>query len=418
MSLLYNTGIHLYRAAASLAAVRSDKVREMLRGQKHTLATLADERRRVAPDGYDVWIHAASLGEFEQGRPLIERLRRERPELKILLTFFSPSGYRVRHNYQGADTVAYLPFDTPARVRDFLDAAAPRCAIFVKYEFWGNYLRELRRRGVPTYIISAIFRPDQVFFKPWAREFRNMLGCFTHIYVQDERSSRLLASVGVDNVTIAGDTRFDRVADIRQAACRIPVVERFVADSPFTLVAGSSWAPDEALYIPWLKANPHVRAVIAPHEFDSARLGALLAALGQSARLLSEIKTPDDLAGSERYIIVDSFGLLSSLYRYGNAAWVGGGFGTGIHNINEPAAWGIPVMFGPRHLKFKEAGDMLAQGAAFEIKNQADASAVLDSLLSDISERLAAGQAADRYIKANIGATNLIFNHIFNSSDD
>ena len=418
MSLLYNTGLYLYRTAAALAAVRSDKVKEMLRGQDHTLGALEGLRRTIAPGGYDVWIHAASLGEFEQGRPLIERIRREWPDKKILLTFFSPSGFRVRRNYEGAHTVAYLPFDTPRCVKAFLDAAQPRCAIFVKYEFWGNYLAELQSRGVPTYIISAIFRRDQIFFRKWGGLFRKMLRRFNHLYVQDDRSRQLLESIGITEVSVAGDTRFDRVADIRRCARHIPVIEKFVEGSPFTLVAGSSWGPDENLYIPWLKANGEVRAIIAPHEFDASRLQALCHRLGAGARLLSEITDADSLNGSERYIIIDSFGLLSSIYRYGSAAWVGGGFGAGIHNINEAAAWGIPVIIGPRHSKFKEASDLLEAGAAFVVKTEADAVGILDSLLNDPSLRHKAGEAAAAYIEANTGATNLIFNDIFTSSDD
>ncbi|MDE6300724.1 MAG: 3-deoxy-D-manno-octulosonic acid transferase [Muribaculaceae bacterium] len=418
MNPLYNTAIQLYRAGASLAALRSDKVREMLRGQEETLRTLEECRAAVAPEGYDVWIHAASLGEFEQGRPIIERLRRERPGISILLTFFSPSGYRVRRDYKGADTVAYLPMDTRANVRRFLDAAAPRCAIFIKYEFWGNFLTELQRRAIPTYIISAIFRPSQVFFKPWGGLFRRMLRCFDHIYVQDARSARLLKDIGIDKVTVAGDTRFDRVADICRAAREVPVIERFSSGAPFTLVAGSSWPADEALYISWLKAHPDVRAIIAPHEFDDSRLRTLRRNLGPQARLLSEVASPDDLDGSERYIIVDSFGLLSSLYRYGTAAWVGGGFGAGIHNINEAAAWGIPVIFGPRHEKFKEASDLLANDAATQVNSQRDTTKALDSLLQSADARNSAGQAARQYIDANIGATDIIFNDIFPSSDD
>lgn len=413
MNPLYNTAIYLYKATARLAAIRSPKVKEMLAGQAVTLRTLSDTRRRVAPGGYDLWIHAASLGEFEQGRPLMERLRREHPEKKILLTFFSPSGYRVRHNYAGADTVAYLPFDTPAAVEAFLDAASPRMAVFVKYEFWGNYLEKLRRRAVPTYIISAIFRPRQRFFRRGGGIFRRMLGNFTHIYVQDERSRRLLESVGVNNVTVAGDTRFDRVTDIRAAAKDVPVVAAFVKDAPFTLIAGSSWQPDEDLYIPWLKSHPAVKAVIAPHEFDGARLKHLKSRLGDGARLLSEIKSGADLRGDETAIIVDCFGLLSSLYRYGTAAWVGGGFGAGLHNINEAAVYGIPVVFGPNNSKFKEAADLKTCGGGFEVTDATSAAAVLDRFLADSDALSAAGRAAGDYIGANIGATDKIYPDLF-----
>jgi len=413
MNPLYNAAIHLYGAAARLAALRSPKVKEMLAGQEVTLLTLADERRRVAPDGYDLWLHAASLGEFEQGRPLMERLRREHPDMKILLTFFSPSGYRVRCNYAGADTVAYLPFDTPGRVGRFLDAAAPKMAVFVKYEFWGNYLEQLHARAIPTYIISAIFRSGQRFFRSGGGTFRRMLGNFTHIYVQDEGSHKLLAGIGIDNVTVAGDTRFDRVTDIQRYAKNVPVVAKFVENSPFTLVAGSSWAPDEDLYIPWLKAHPEVKAIIAPHEFDDCRIKRLMARLGSGARRLSELKSPDDLRGDETAIIVDCFGLLSSLYRYGSIAWVGGGFGAGLHNINEAAVYGIPVVFGPNNRKFKEASDMQKCGGAFEVTGSDSAIAALDSLLGNKEALDEAGRAAGEYIRANIGATDKIYPDLF-----
>ncbi|MDE6287920.1 MAG: 3-deoxy-D-manno-octulosonic acid transferase, partial [Muribaculaceae bacterium] len=399
MNPLYNAGIALFKGALSLAALRSPKIKEMRRGQRETLGDLEATRHRVAPEGFDLWFHAASLGEFEQGRPLMERLKREHPDLKILLTFFSPSGYRVRHNYPGADAVFYLPLDTPAEVRAFLDAAAPRRAFFIKYEFWGNYLAELRRRGIPTYIISAIFRPGQRFFRRGGGVFRRMLTCFDHLYVQDENSRRLLASIGIDKVTVAGDTRFDRVTDIRKAARELPApLATFIAGSHFTIVAGSSWEPDEDILFPWLEKHPEARLVIAPHEFDERRLARMLERLGKNARLLSQLKTPEDLPADCRAVIVDSFGLLSSLYRVASVAIIGGGFGSGIHNINEAAVYGIPVIFGPRHEKFKEASDLITAGGAFEVKDAASLAAVLDLLAADPHARDKAGRAAGDYI--------------------
>lgn len=415
MNPLYNLGIDIYRRAASLAARRSPKVREMLDGQKAALASLAESRHSVAPKGYDLWIHAASLGEFEQGRPFIERFRKRFPDKKILLSFFSPSGYRVRHSYNMVDTVVYLPFDTPTYASAFIDAAAPHMAVFIKYEFWGNYLQQLHLRGIPTYIISAIFRPSQRFFRPGGAIFRRMLGWFTKLYVQDSRSHDLLAGIGIDNVDVTGDTRFDRVTDIMEAAHEVPVISRFTSTAGFTLIVGSSWLPDEHIYIPWLKAHPDVKAVIAPHEFDSHRLHTLRQQLGSGTRLLSEISTPDDLKGDERYIIIDCFGLLSSIYRYGSAAYVGGGFGAGIHNINEAAVYGIPVIFGPKHDKFKEAADLIACGGGFAINKPDEAHDLLDRLLTDDTYRAAAGTAAGNYISSNIGATDAIFNDIFNN---
>jgi len=412
MNPLYNAGIALYDLGIALASVRSAKVAHMRAGRRRTLDTLAATRAAVAPDGFDVWIHAASLGEFEQGRPVIERIRRECPDMKILLTFFSPSGYEVRHDYPLADAVEYLPADSPAKVRRFLDAAAPRRAIFIKYEFWGNYLGELRRRGIPTYIISSIFRPAQRFFRAGGGMFRDMLRCFTHIFVQDEDSRRLLAAVGINGVTVAGDTRFDRVTDILRAARPVPELEAWTSGAPFTFIAGSSWEPDEDVYVPWLDAHPGVRAIVAPHEFDAARLEALRRRLGPAC-LLSEAKAAGAVPAGCRAVIIDSFGLLSSVYRLADMAYVGGGFGAGIHNINEAAVYGIPVLFGPRHHKFKEAADLIAAGGAFEIADRSSFATAASRLHDDQAARAAAGAAAGDYIRRSTGASDIIFDYIF-----
>ena len=416
MNPLYNAGIALFGGALRLASKRSAKISEMLRGQRETLASLARIRRDVAPEGFDVWFHAASLGEFEQGRPLMERLRREHPQMKILLSFFSPSGYRVRRDYAGADAVVYLPLDTPANVRAFIDAAAPRKAFFIKYEFWGNYLSELHRRGIPTYIISAIFRPGQRFFRPAGGMWRRMLECFDHLYVQDEASRRLLAGIGIDRVTVAGDTRFDRVTDIMNTHKPLPAaVAELAEDQPFTLVCGSTWPPDENMIIPWFRKFPQTRLILAPHEFDSERIAHLLERLGPEARSLSSLPAGEPLPEGCRALVIDSFGLLSSLYAVAAVAYVGGGFGTGIHNINEAAVYGVPVVFGPKYQKFREAFDLIAAGAAFSVADKAAFDSVMDRLLDDQGAREAAGKAAAGYIARSIGATDIIFNDIFTS---
>lgn len=415
MGLIYNSAIGAYALGARLASVSSPKVKTMLNGQKESLASL--ERESAVPGfrGYDVWFHAASLGEFEQARPLIERLRREQPETTILLTFFSPSGYEVRKNYDKVDRVAYLPFDRPALVRRFLDAVRPGIAVFVKYEFWGNYLGELKARNIPTYIIDAIFRKDQVFFKPWGGVFRDMLGDFTHLFVQDENSRKLLSSVGVDNVTVAGDTRFDRVTDIMASTVELPGIEKWLKQSPFTLIAGSSWQPDEERYIPWLNSNPDVKAIIAPHEFDGERIEILRKRLAGRTACVSECRSGGDIMVPDdaRVLIVDCFGLLSSLYRFGDVAIVGGGFGTGIHNINEAAVYGMPVAFGPKHQKFKEAADLLGAGGAFEYTSADDIGAFLTMMKTDRAALDKAGEAAGGYIRKNLGASDRIYPAIF-----
>lgn len=412
MNQLYNTGITLYSLAARAASLRSAKVHKMIRGQRRAIETL---RRRLGSRPGCIWFHASSLGEFEQGRPLIERLRREHPEKPILLSFFSPSGFEVRKNYPFVDAVVYLPFDTPKRVRKFLDAARPSMAVFIKYEFWGNYLSNLKSRNIPTYIISSIFRPTQVFFKPWGGIFRNMLECFNRIYVQDEDSRRLLDSIGVKHVAVAGDTRFDRVTDIMNSTFDIESVRNFTSRGKFTLIAGSSWEADEDIYIPWLNAHrTSTQAIIAPHEFDAPRLKVLLDKFKGEAMLLSEYeKLSEKSTENIRAIIVDSFGKLSSIYRYGDIAYIGGGFGAGIHNINEAAVYGIPVVFGPKHEKFKEARDLVHNQGAFCIRNQEECNKVLNNLLDCTALRTEAGQIAGAYIKQNIGATDRIYNDIF-----
>ncbi len=421
MNQLYNTGIKLYELAARAAALRSVKVHKMIRGQRRTFDTL---RRRLGNRPGCIWFHASSLGEFEQGRPMIERLRREHPEKPILLSFFSPSGFEVRKNYPFVDAVVYLPFDTPKRVRRFLDAARPSMAIFIKYEFWGNYLHELRRRGIPTYIISSIFRPGQRFFRSIGGMFRKMLRCFDRLYVQDERSRRLLKVIGVENVTVAGDTRFDRVTDVMRSTVDIPGFPGFGEQFPLRFIAGSSWEADEDVYAPWLNSHENVAFIIAPHEFNETRLEALRNRFNAPVVLLSEwtreIKRANlpngqipDYLKSVRGIIIDSFGKLSSLYRYADMAYIGGGFGAGIHNLNEAAVYGIPVIFGPNHVKFKEAADLLACGGGLSIATKDEFNSTLDALTSSKASMKQSGEAAAKYIHDHLGATDIIYRDLF-----
>lgn len=416
MNPLYNTGLQLYRLGARIAASRSPKIKKMVDGQSRVFSYLSG---LIRPGERWIWIHAASLGEFEQGRPLIEMIKEREPEAKILLTFFSPSGYEVRKDYDRVNAVCYLPFDTPALSRRFLDAVNPSMAIFIKYEFWGNYLTELRRRAIPTYLVSAIFRRNQPFFKWWGGWFRDMLHCFTQIYVQDRHSVELLASIGIKDVRITGDTRLDRVSDIKNKPLKTPSLNAFTAGSHLTFIAGSSWEPDEDIYIPWLNSHPEVKAIIAPHEFDPARLARLKERVDGRALFLSEWSAHLDRGGDVaeladvRAVIVDCFGQLSSLYRLGDIAYIGGGFGKGIHNINEAAVYGIPVVFGPHHAKFKEATDLIRVGGAFSAPDAPGITLALDRLLADSDARGAAGKAASSYIASHIGATAHIFNDIF-----
>lgn len=405
----YNTGIRCYRAAVAIASLRNRKARLMRRGHRKVWGIL-DEKLRKG-EKY-VWIHTSSLGEFEQGRPLIEMIKRERPDLKVVLSFFSPSGYEVRKNFPLADAVVYLPFDTPANVRRFLDMVNPVAAVFVKYEFWRNYLLELRRRGVPTYLISAVFRPKQLFFRPGGEWYRNLLFCFKEIYVQNLGSRLLLDGIGVSHVKVAGDTRFDRVTDIMRGSRDLPLLERFCRDSSFVFMAGSSWQADEAVYAEWLQNNPGVKAVIAPHEFDAARVEKLKRLFGSAVAWTEAEKDPSLLEG-KRVLVMDCFGLLSSAYRYATVAYIGGGFGAGIHNLNEAAVYGIPVLFGPNNRKFIEAKELMQCGGGFEVSDSAELGDRMNKLLGDKVMLASAGDAARAYIESKLGATEKIFGDIF-----
>lgn len=410
MNLLYTFGIRLYSLGARIARLRSVKARKMIAGQQESISRI---KEALGDGGCDLWIHAASLGEFEQGRPLIERLRREYPDAKILLTFFSPSGFEVRKNYDKVDAVAYLPFDTPERVADFLDAASPRMAIMVKYEIWGNYLNELSRRSIPTYLISAVFRPGQIYFK-W-KKMGDFLRRFTHIFVQDKESASLVTSLN-PSVSVAGDTRFDRVTDVMKTTFSIPALEDFREADSLTLIVGSSWPADEQYYIPWyLSHRDKVKLIIAPHEFDDQRLQRLLASFtAGEAALLSEFeKWSAEKRKEVRVVIVDSFGKLSSIYRYGSFAYVGGGFGAGIHNINEAAVYGLPVVFGPRNEKFIEARELAACGGGFPVASAEEMSTVLSSLVDQPELLASASESAASYIKSKIGATDIIYDRLF-----
>lgn len=408
MNFLYNTGIKAYKLAVKIVSPWNRKAKLMLDGQARTFDYLSE---KVDPQAGYIWMHVSSLGEFEQGRPLIEKIKAEHPEQRILLTFFSSSGYEVRKNYDKVDAVCYLPFDTPGNVRRFLDRVRPSMAIFVKYEFWGNYLRELKRRQVPTYIISSIFRPGQIFFRPWGGEFRKMLGCFTHLYVQNEQSRQLLAGIGINQVTVAGDTRFDRVAHVRDQAKSFPVIEAMTRNCPFTLVMGSSWPADEDVVLPYFNSHPNMKLIIAPHEFDDERLQALLGRIERPAALYTT--TDEMLAGQLDCLVINCFGILSSVYRYGQMAYVGGGFGSGIHNVNEAAVYGIPVAFGPKFEKFVEASDLIACEGGFTVSSAQEFEAVMNRLTASQQALRHSSEEAGKYIQSHLGATDLIYRDLF-----
>ena len=318
---MYNIVISLYLCGVAIASIFNEKVRKMWRGERQAIRTI---KEKMDPNAQYVWFHAASLGEFEQGRPLMEQLRREHPEYKILLTFFSPSGYEVRKNYEGADIITYLPLDTITNARRFLRTIRPVMAFFIKYEFWYNYLHILRHRGIPVYSVSSIFRPGQVFFRWYGKQYSRVLKCFTHFFVQNEVSRELLSTIGIDNVTVVGDTRFDRVLQIKAAAKQLPIVEQFKGNSK-CFIAGSSWQPDEEIFISWFKNHQDRKLIIAPHVIAEDHLQQIEKMLGDRKVVRYTKATVDSVVDAE-VLIVDCFGLLSSIYHYADVTYVGGGF--------------------------------------------------------------------------------------------
>ena len=361
--MLYDLAIGIYDLLVHLAAPFSRKPRKMMKGHWVVYELL---RQQLEKDVRYIWFHAASLGEFEQGRPLIEKIRAKYPDYGILLTFFSPSGYEVRKNYRGADVVCYLPFDKPRNVKKFLDIANPCMAFFIKYEFWKNYLDELHKRRIPVYSVSSIFRRGQVFFKWYGGTYRHVLRNFDHLFVQNERSKRYLSKIGINRVTVVGDTRFDRVLQIREEAKELPLVKLF-KNNTMTFVAGSSWQPDEDLFIEYFNNHPEVKLIIAPHVIDENHLVEIIRKLKRPYVRYTRADEKNVLKAD--CLIIDCFGLLSSIYRYGEIAYIGGGFGVGIHNTLEAAVYGIPVIFGPKYQKFMEAIQLLEAQGAFSIKN-------------------------------------------------
>ena len=384
------------------------KARKLVQGQSRSLA---DVREWVATlDGRKVvWVHVASVGEFEQARPILERLRREQPQRRVLLTFFSPSGYELRKDYPLVDKVAYLPFATRRNAKKWLSMLPLEMAVFVKYEFWPAYLKMLKKYKVATYLISAIFRPGQLFFMPWGGGYRKLLHCFDHIFVQDQNSAALLQKYGVHHVTVAGDTRFDRVVEVKNAAKDLPIVESFVADAERVIIAGSSWQKDEQFLARYMAEREGVKLVLVPHEIDAKHLHEIFQYFdGRFVRYTEA--TPMSLDKC-RVLLVDTIGVLSSIYRYGHVAYIGGGFGVSIHNTLEAAVYGMPVVFGPTWKKFREAHGLLAAGAAITVKNYREFAAALDTAFATQTEM---GMAAARYVDGECGATETIYNEIFN----
>ena len=403
---LYNVAIYFYMLGVAIASLFSDKVRKMWHGQRQTPRIL---KEKVKPDVSYIWFHASSLGEFEQGRPLIERIRSEYPEYKILLTFFSPSGYEVRKNYEQADIICYLPLDTKANATHFLRTVRPAMAFFIKYDFWLNYLYILKQQGIPVYSVSSIFRPGQIFFRWYARPYSYVLKCFTHLFVQNEVSVELLRQIGIENSTIVGDTRFDRVLQIKQQAKQLPIAEAFKGDGK-VIVAGSSWQPDEDVLIRYINNNPDWKLIIAPHVINEEHLQQIEQKLARSVVRYTKT-TPED-AAKAGCLIVDCFGLLSSIYHYGEIAYVGGGFGVGIHNVLEAAVWSMPVIFGPNNQKFQEAQGLKRAGGGFEFETYEEFHEIITRLINDSQYLEQAGVKAGKFVSSMTGATEMIIKAI------
>lgn len=418
--MIYNIVIYFVLWGIAIASLFNEKVRKMWRGEREAFKIL---KQKVDPNAKYIWFHAASLGEFEQGRPLMERIRKDYPQYKILLTFYSPSGYEVRKNYEGADIICYMPVDTRLNAIRFLRLVRPVMAFFIKYEFWSNFLHILKHRNIPTYSVSSIFREDQVFFKWYGRNYAGVLKCFTRFFVQNEESKRLLEGIGITAVDVVGDTRFDRVLQIKEAAKQLPICEAFrtgvassqSADVPHhdfkVFVAGSSWPPDENIFIPFFNEHKDWRLLIAPHVIAEEHLKLILSLI-KGKKVVRYTQTAPEEAAEADVLIIDCFGLLSSMYNYGDVAYIGGGFGVGIHNTLEAAVWNMPVIFGPNNKKFQEAQGLLKSGGGFEINTYDDFSSLMGSLMNDETFLKQAGDKAGAFVAHLAGATDKVLANV------
>ncbi len=407
MTFIYNIGIYFYSVLIRLSAPFNTKAKLLSDGRKDTLKQL----KKLSIEGSVVWIHAASLGEFEQGRPIIEAIKKKNPAYKVVLTFFSPSGFEVRKNYNLADYVFYLPSDSRRNARKFIKAINPELVFFVKYEFWHHYLNELKAKEIPVYGVSMIFRAQQAFFKWYGGWFRQMLHCFSKFYVQDEMSAELLKSAGLNNYVVAGDTRFDRVRDIARASVEVDLVNRFVGDCNKVIVAGSTWAPDEDLLLQYLHGvGKDVKLVIAPHEIHEDHICQIIEKLKVP---FCRYTQPSDEVEQCRVMIIDIIGMLSGIYKYGQVAYIGGGFGVGIHNTLEAATYGMPVIFGPNYKKFKEARDLIALGGGFSVSKADEFVESVERMWSNEETLKEASHKAGQYVNQMCGATRLIMEEVF-----
>lgn len=409
---MYNIIMYIIQLGVAIGSIFNDKLRKMWQGERDAVQTL---RKKVDPDADYIWFHAASLGEFEQGRPLMEQIKKSYPQYKILLTFFSPSGYEVRKNYEGADIITYLPIDTVGNARQFLRTVRPVMAFFIKYEFWYNYLHILQYRGIPAYSVSSIFRPDQVFFKWYGRGYGRVLKCFTRFFVQNEESKKLLELIGIHDTMVVGDTRFDRVLQIKEASKQLPIVERFVKGTPEdpkkVFVAGSSWQPDEEIFLKYFNNHRDWKLIVAPHVIGEDHLKFIFSLIKDKKVVRYTQATEDNVADAD-VLIIDCFGLLSSVYHYGDVAYVGGGFGVGIHNVLEAAVWGMPVLFGPNNKHFAEAQGLLQSGGGIEIEDYETFSLIMSQLSDGSAYYDTCGQEAGAFVQSLAGATKKVLSSV------
>ena len=403
MTFVYSLLLALYNFAVFIASFFNKKAKSWIDGRKNILDRL---KQAVGNDPNIVWFHSASLGEFEQGRPVIEELKSRNPNVKILVTFFSPSGYEIRKNYALSDYVFYLPVDFKYNTERFLDIVKPSAVYFIKYEFWHNYLKSIHARKIPVYCFSANFRPNQAFFQWYGAWYKQVLFCFKHIFVQNEQSKQLLHSIGLNNVTVTGDTRFDRVFQIASQTKVLPVVADFKNNKPI-VIAGSTWPADEVNLVRFInECSADWKFIIAPHEIHELNIEQLL--LGINKKVLRYSKAADQLPENFDVLIIDNIGMLSSIYQYGNCAYIGGGFGKGIHNILEAATFGLPIAFGPKYQKFQEAVDLISNGGAFNIGNYDSLKSLLNNLMANQSHLSKASAICKQYVANNIGSTQKI----------
>jgi len=407
MKIFYNLTIRLYYFLIYTASFFNKKAKFWIEGRKDFWTKLEDAKIK---DTQNIWFHVASLGEFEQGRTVIEAIKKLKPEYKIVLTFFSPSGYEIRKNYDKADYIFYLPLDTKYNAKKFIEIVKPKIVFFVKYEFWYHYLNQLFKSNIETYIFSSIFREKQIFFKPYGKWYRGILKFFKHIFVQNQNSIDLLKTININNTTLSGDTRFDRVFEISQNVKKYPIIEKFIENN-LVLICGSTWLPDEEIIINFINnKSKNIKTIIAPHEINQNHVSKLCSLIKNNYIKYSEANLENIV--NHEVLIIDNIGMLSSLYQYGNIAYIGGGFGVGIHNTLEAATFGLPIVFGSNYHKFKEAKDLIFSNAAFSISNQNELNEILIKLIEKENLRIEAGKYAKNYIVENKGATQKILEKI------